>query len=389
MPLLSENQLQNLSLVYLKHNKIKTQIIYSSTVFFLLFIIGVLPLVSTTIYLKVNGIFHTSEERITLIAPINGYISNINLQDNQKVTKGMVLLTLDQTLVNKEEQLLIQKEIELNNWLSDIKEILQNWEKPNLKTPLYQTRNLQFKQLIENNRLSVAQAKKNYDRYAILLQKKVISNAEFEIYDSQYNQTISHLESAIASNKVQLQMDAKSYLIELNNLRMLSYNAAVQRKNYELKATVNGFIQNVVGISVGNMVFANQKLGEISPNGDLFAYCYVNPKDIGMIKKNQQVTFQIDAFNYNQWGSAVGTVFDIAQDVILINGFPFFKVKCILKNQFLQLKNGVKGHIKKGMSFTASFQVTNRTLWQLLTDRTINWLTVPNNTPVPSINHTP
>src|SRR5690606_36355541 len=107
------------------------------------------------------------------------------------------------------------------------------------------------------------------------------------------------------------------------------------------------------GMQKGTYVFANQKVAEISPDTTLLAFCYINPSDIGLIKKEQEVRFQIDAFNYNQWGLLTGRVIDISDDIVMLNDKqPVFKVRCALNNDHLTLKNGYKGYVKKGMSFT-------------------------------------
>lgn len=48
--------------------------------------------------------------------------------------------------------------------------------------------------------------------------------------------------------------------------------------------------------------------GEISPEQNLTIECSVSPKDIGFIHKGQKVKFQVDTFNYNQWGLLEGEV---------------------------------------------------------------------------------
>lgn len=78
-------------------------------------------------------------------------------------------------------------------------------------------------------------------------------------------------------------------------------------------------MRNVIGLQAGTYVFANQKIGEISPNTQLTAFCYIKPADIGLIKKGQDVRFNIDAFNYNQWGFVTGKVLDISDDIIVSN----------------------------------------------------------------------
>ena len=105
------------------------------------------------------------------------------------------------------------------------------------------------------------------------------------------------------------------------------------------------------------------------------AECMVSPKDIGFIKKNQKVKFQIDAYNYNQWGLLEGKVVDIDQNITVNQqtGEAYFKVRCVMDKNYLQLKNGYKGQIGKGMTLTARFYLLDRTLWQLLFDRVDDW----------------
>ena len=116
-------------------------------------------------------------------------------------------------------------------------------------------------------------------------------------------------------------------------------------------------------MQTGSFVSAGQKIGEISPDSALLAINYVKPSDIGLIKKGQKARFQIDAFNYNQWGLLTGMVTDISDDIVMINQNPYFKVKCKLNKDFLQLKNGYKGQVKKGMSFSVHFTIARRSLY--------------------------
>ena len=86
------------------------------------------------------------------------------------------------------------------------------------------------------------------------------------------------------------------------------------------------------------------------------------------------VTFQFHSFNYNQWGIGTGNVIELSNNVVSIDNQPYFKVRCSLDQSFLQLKNGYKGYLKKGMTLTGRFKITKRSLFQLLYDKTDNWL---------------
>lgn len=102
--------------------------------------------------------------------------------------------------------------------------------------------------------------------------------------------------------------------------------------------------------------------------------CYVAPADIGYIQTFQDVNFQLDAFNYQQWGLLHGKVTYILPDIVQINEQPFFRVRCLLDKHYLELPNGYRGNLKKGMTTTARFYLTRRSLWQLLFDKIDNWM---------------
>ena len=151
-------------------------------------------------------------------------------------------------------------------------------------------------------------------------------------------------------------------------------NDSANKNHYIITASIEGTLLNVVGIDVGSLISAGIRLAEISPNGNLIAECYVSPFDIGLINPNNSIKFQIDAFNYNQWGFATGDIIEIGKDLELINESPTFKIRCKLHQNQLTLKNKVTGKLIKGMTFNARFKLTERTLFELLYDKIDDWL---------------
>jgi membrane fusion protein, peptide pheromone/bacteriocin exporter len=106
----------------------------------------------------------------------------------------------------------------------------------------------------------------------------------------------------------------------------------------------------------------------------LIAEIYASPNDIGFLKVGMRTRMHVSAFHYHQWGLLEGVVKDISNDVMLVNNQPVFKVRCSLKQDFLTLKSGYVGKLKKGMTVQARFLVAERTLWQLLFDKADDWL---------------
>ena len=139
-------------------------------------------------------------------------------------------------------------------------------------------------------------------------------------------------------------------------------------------APITGTLLNVLGVEEGSLISSGIQLAEISPKGDLIAECYVSPFDIGLINPINPIKFQIDAFNYNQWGFATGEIIEIGRDLEFVNESPIFKIRCKLDQNYLSLKNKVTGNLIKGMTFNARFKLAERTLFELLNDKIDDWL---------------
>ena len=93
-----------------------------------------------------------------------------------------------------------------------------------------------------------------------------------------------------------------------------------------------------------------------------------------MIRKNQTVKFQIDAFNCNQWGLLEGKVIEIDRNITINEQQSFFRVKCKLNSKTLTLKSGYKTQVTKGMTLTTRYMITKRSLFDLLFDKVDDWL---------------
>jgi hypothetical protein len=132
-----------------------------------------------------------------------------------------------------------------------------------------------------------------------------------------------------------------------------------------------GYVEE--GLQVGSFIQAGQKVVEVAPNTGLMAVCYIEPKDIGYVKKGQRVQLQIDSYNYYDWGMLNATVSDIFNDVSIVEGRPFYVAQCTLDKTFLTLKNGRQGDLIKGMTGSANFLQGKKTLWQLLFTKVNEW----------------
>ena len=143
---------------------------------------------------------------------------------------------------------------------------------------------------------------------------------------------------------------------------------------YIVRSPVDGTLDQFSGIYRGSSIQAGQSLAVISPDSTLCLEVYVTPRNIGFMSIGMPVNVQVESFNYNEWGTLPGKVKEISSDFLTDNqGNSFYKVKCEMEQDYLTLKNGQIGKLKKGMTASAHFMVTRRSLFDLLYQKIDDW----------------
>lgn len=372
--------LLNSRVVFLNHTHVKSQLIYCLVLFMIIVSFFTLPFLYLTLSVKSLGIIKSNLERVEILSPTSGRLLTIDLYDNQKISKGSTLLTIDNSLPKRQNRVLNHQSVKLKMLLEDANSLIKNAgirlgpKDFKLNTEFYRSNWQHYRVQFQMAVYTRQQVERTYYRYESLFQKNVVTKSEFEQHQFNYEQAISNQNLVTKMYKIQLQKDISQYETELSHLQNEQAQLNENQKQYHVKATVNGTIQKLTGFQEGAFVQIGQKIGEISPTGPLFAYCYVKPSDIGHIKKGQSVRFQIDAYNYNEWGILLGKVIDISDDTIVQNEQHYFMISCELDKNYLQLKNGYKGFIKKGMTLIARFTLSKRSLYQLLFNKVNDWI---------------
>ncbi|MGQ1948577.1 HlyD family secretion protein [Geofilum sp. OHC36d9] len=214
----------------------------------------------------------------------------------------------------------------------------------------------------------------DYDQQKYLYSEKVIAQKDFLKSKNNLETLQSQLELFKQKTKNSWQFEISRLQMENEDIKSSIRQLKEEKNQYIITAPMSGSLLGVEGIQAGSFVSPGQKLAEISPDESLVAECYVNSSDIGYLRNGQKVRFQFDAFDYNQWGLMEGKVINIPDDIIVIKNQPVFRVRCELSSNYLQLKTGQKGFLKKGMTLTGRFVMTRRTLFQLIFDEVDDWL---------------
>lgn len=158
--------------------------------------------------------------------------------------------------------------------------------------------------------------------------------------------------------------------------------AALQQRT--VRAPVSGTVELTAHLSPGSVVGREERVATISPDTLVHAEAYVSARDVGFVARGTDVRLLIDAFNYREWGVAHAEVVDVASDASMVSDRPAFRVRCRLQTQYLQTRRGARARLRKGMTFRARFVLAERSLMQLLFDRTDAWL---NPAQAPTIAH--
>jgi membrane fusion protein, peptide pheromone/bacteriocin exporter len=245
---------------------------------------------------------------------------------------------------------------------------------PAIQTSLYLQEWQLFRQQLHEAEVIFTHAEKEYNRNKHFTKNRVISEAEFDKFQYDFDKAQTNLQGVIEGQLSNWQSLKAKYKREIKLLQEELNLLEKQKERFVIKAPVKGSIQNFKGFYEGSFVFANQPLLEISPASAQIVEVYVHPKDIGFIQPGTKTKYQVTAYNYQQWGLASGEVLEVSKDVLLVEGNPVFKVRCSLDQSFLELKNGYKGNLKKGMTLSSRFIITERSLFDLIYDTVDDWL---------------
>lgn len=351
----------------------KSNLLY---LFVLLFFAGAvisLFYIQTEITVQSRGILRSSSETVTISSPVVAEIIKCELYENKLVQKGDTLLWLNSIKLDESIEHLNSLIQENEVYLNDISKMLE-YKYTNLETELFGARHAQYRQKLAELDLIIQNHKKKYSRSKILFEKKVIAPAEIEEKEFAYSQAVEQKQNYVRTSREEWERLAVGYRLE--NKKYIKEIALLENeeKNYFIIAPESGHITSYNGARTGSYVTTGQNIAFISPDSYILAEHLVEPHDIGYLQEGMPVLFQVDAYNYNQWGLATGSIIDISNEIYVISNTPYFKVKCSLNEEELSLKNGYKGRLKKGLTTTARFKLTKRTLAQLLFDKTDNWL---------------
>ncbi len=360
-------------------NKVTSKIIYSILLLSVIGIFASLPFIYLDIYSSARGIIKPKKERNKIISLFSGKIDSVFIKQNQFVKKGDTLLVVNNAIGKERLHLLTVQLNDSKLFVEDLTYLLKvnKIRSTKMQSYKYKKEYLEYEQKIIGLKTRYNKAKRDFTRQDKLYEKEVIAKMEHENSKYAFDLTINELNQFKKQQKKQWQANLTQIQNQIKAFESNLIQFEKENEDYIITAPISGTIQNLIGLENGSFINGGNSIAEISPDTELIAECFVSPNDIGLLKTQTEVKFQIDAFNYNHWGMATGKIIDIGNDVTLIEQRPMFKVICKINQEHLTLKNGFKGKLKKGMTFNARFFIIRRSAFELLYDKVDDWF-VPN-----------
>ncbi|CAK6699403.1 Hemolysin secretion protein D, chromosomal [Cyanobium usitatum str. Tous] len=295
----------------------------------------------------------------TIQMPVGGVLETMLVKDGQRVTKGQVLLRLDNeatldrqgslrtTITAKQAQLRL-KEVELARYLN-LNDTEQTVTRQNLVLEI------EILQRLEVLKAVGASAELQY-----LQQRNKVREVEGEISKLKVDRLrqVAIIEQALEQIKGEL-ADLGSKLTELQvNIRYQDVRSPVDGVVFDLKPTGPGFVAQ-----------GSEPVMKIVPFSALQAKVEIESSDIGFVRVGRPADISIDSFPATDFGVLLGTVKGIGSDALPPderNQTYRFPATIALDTQQLMLKSGKSLPLQVGMSLTANIKLRKVTYLQLL-----------------------
>ncbi|MDR1717353.1 MAG: HlyD family secretion protein [Prevotella sp.] len=350
----------------------KSKIIYLIIIIGLITTLVSLPFIYIDVSVQSKGTVRSVNENNSIQSAVYAEVAQIAIFENKRVEQGDTLIWLRTDELDEQIYRLEEKQAENGLFIQDINRLVNG--SFSVTTPKYQTELAQYSAKLAEQDIALSQAQNEYAVSKELYEKGVEAKYDYQQTESRYKTAGS--QKALVKQQQISNWQAEKTRLEYENKDLNSQLLQLQKRKtqYIITAPVCGNIVQYNGIQAGNFIQAGQSVAQITASDTLLIECYISPIDIGYIGKGQKVQVQADAYNYQQWGLLSGEVTEVLPDIVEMNNQPYFRVRCAMNRNYLELANGYKGYMKKGMTVTGRFYLTRRSLAQLLFDEIDNWM---------------
>jgi len=329
--------------------------------------LAALPLVRVDVVTTAAGMVRPLLEPVMILAPMTGILDSTILVNNMEVyqgdTVGWFRRDHPETRIGENAALITANLARIR----DINRILEGKEAVETGRYIQSYRN----HLADLARLQIRRdfLQGEYMTAARLYRSEVIPLHEYEEAESRYQLLLAEIKDLREKYRNQLQEEL--YRLGQEN-RACRKEIALTRstlRDYYIVAPATGTVHGCPGLTAGSVIRSGMKLGTVSPAGGLAAECFLDPARIQGITPGTPVRLRFEGSGFQMKAQMETAVDHIEKEVVMINGRPFYRVRCSLEPSGFIETDGEKIPLAKGMTFSASMVLFRRSLFSLITER--------------------
>lgn len=330
-------------------------VFFYSIIFFVVIALMIVIFGKIDDVVKVRGIVRTKENVSSVKNVIAGKITEMSYEPGQKVCKGDELFKIDSTIFEAQKENLLAVKKDLINKIEVVELLIQSFELEKNVIPHEEI--LAFTRF-DSYLKSLNELKMN----ALIAQKLYQDEMENpKAMQSKKNMEMREIEFRLAETSVEkIRADfIRDLYLEKNQLDLeilkTEKELTALENQYDflvVRAPVDGFVQEVSSLNVGDYLSGNSVVLNIVPN-DLKNFrveIQIPPKDIGKIKVGLKVKYRLSAFPFFEYKGAEGVVTSIDPDIRgTESGNLFYSVYADIDRIEFENNRGEKFSIKAGL----------------------------------------
>lgn len=350
----------------------------------------------------VAGIVRSADSNIRVTIPSAGTVSEVFVKEGQWVKRGTVLLTVDTRRLNESGRPNGAKSIyHIDSQIEDYKKRLIAANKGFIadRSSLVERINAVNREMeaaevqreLAGERLSLAH--KAYAKLAPVAEKGFISGETLrQRKDEEIALKLAVVEAEAARSRLLDQLntlkaavsDADTSLIrergELNDgivAAQRQRDDITAQQEYAVVSPIDGYVDTLQAVKGQSIDAQIRQMSIKTRPSDFNAYAdlYIPSRSAGFIQKGQEVTIRYDAYPWQEYGTASGTIQSISSSLIrpddISTSFhlqePVFLARVKLKSRYFYA-NGERHYIRTGLTFSADIKLDKRPIYLWIFD---------------------
>ena len=270
--------------------------------------------------IKTSGVVRTKDNVSSVHNVIAGKIIELNYKPGQKVSKDDILYKIDPVTYEAQRNMLVHEKEDLEKKIQGLNSLILSYEQSkNLCDPEDLLSYSRFDAYLKNKEVLEIKAKIAEKEYKYENQKPETIRNSYDV--GMKLQTYNLAVADLNSFKTNFYANINS---ELNEKKIAAFenaqNLAKLDNQYlflEIRAPMDGYVQEIASLNIGDYLEANSKVLNIVPNDNenFRVEIRVSPKDMGKIMIGQKVKYRLSAFPFFEYRGAEGHITSIDPDI--------------------------------------------------------------------------